>query len=107
MTDLRTAAQQALAALEDSCAPRLASKHYAAYDAALAALKAALEQDCVYTIKDQDGFGTAWTTGCGSEMYISAPEEVGFSFAPMPNANGKHCRFCGKVIVVKDKRARA
>ena len=107
MTTLREAAKQALEALEES------EQHYGSDSAlrdAIQILRAALEQpkqDCVYTIKEQDGFGTAWTTGCGSEMYISAPEEVGFSFAPMPNANGKHCRFCGKVIVVKDKRARA
>ena len=44
MTTLREAAQQALETLEDSCTPHLSAKHYAAYDAALAALKAALEQ---------------------------------------------------------------
>ena len=43
MSDLRDAAQQALEALEDSCAPRLSTKHYAAYDEAITALRAALE----------------------------------------------------------------
>ena len=41
---LREAAQQALEALEESCTPRLSTKHYAEYDAAITALKAALEQ---------------------------------------------------------------
>ena len=44
MSDLRTTAQQALEALEESCTPRLSTKHYAEYDAAITALKAALEQ---------------------------------------------------------------
>ena len=44
MTDLRAAARQALEALEESCTPRLSTKHYAEYDAAITALKAALEQ---------------------------------------------------------------
>jgi hypothetical protein len=34
----------ALEALEESCTPRLSTWHYAAYDAAITALKAALEQ---------------------------------------------------------------
>jgi hypothetical protein len=68
------------------------------------ALRTALaQQDCVYTIKHQDGFVTQWRTGCAHETHISAPEEVGFSLAPMPNAYGKYCRFCGKVIVVGGK----
>jgi hypothetical protein len=44
MTTLREAATKALETLEDSCTPRLSTRHYAAYDEAITALKAALEQ---------------------------------------------------------------
>ncbi len=52
MSDLRDAAQQALEALEDSCAPRLSTKHYAAYDEAITALRAALVEDALQRLTD-------------------------------------------------------
>jgi len=57
---------------------------------------------CQYTKIKSDSYGTNWKTSCGKEVRCEAPIEVGFSFDPLPNANGKFCSFCGKEIVLKE-----
>jgi hypothetical protein len=97
MTTLRDAAQQFVSDYENGDLGDL--KHYAR------AIRAALaQQGCTYTVKEMDGFGTLWATECGEELYVAAPEAIGFSLAPMPNANGKFCRFCGNKITLKGKK---
>lgn len=97
MNTLRDAAQQFVSDYENGDLGDL--KHYAR------ALRAVLaQQSCTYTVKEMDGFGTLWATECGEELYVAAPEAIGFSLAPMPNANGKFCRFCGKKIVLEDQK---
>ena len=62
------------------------------------------QQGCTYTVKEMDGFGTLWATECGEELYVAAPEAIGFSLAPMPNEDGKFCQFCGNKIVLEDQK---
>jgi hypothetical protein len=59
-----------------------------------------MSETCTYTRKNSDGYGTLWTTSCGRKHYIEAPIEVGMSFAPLPNKDGKYCHYCGKQIKV-------
>jgi len=92
-TDLRTAAQQALEALEDSCAPRLSTKHYAAYDEAITALRAALEQpnECRW-LQDGDGDSGTYMASC-NQRYFSVVDGT-----PKDN-HMTHCCYCGKPLV--------
>ena len=63
--------------------------------------------NCTYTRnwKKSDGYQDAWDTSCGESIHIQAPIEVGFSPAPLPNAAGKYCPRCGKLIeIVAPKR---
>ena len=105
MTTLREAAQQALEAL--GCIEYgINGIEYGPSDdtteSAITALRAALAQHgCTYTVKEMDGFGTLWATECGEGLYVAAPEAIGFSLAPMPNADGKFCQFCGNKIVLE------
>jgi hypothetical protein len=97
MTSLRNAVQEFITDYESG-----GCGHFAAY---AENFRAALAQEgCTYTVKEMDGFGTAWTTECGEGLYVAAPEAIGFSLAPMPNANGKFCRFCGNKITLKGKK---
>ncbi len=103
MDALRKAAEQALAALERIAV--LVPRDDPQASEAITALRAELakpeqERTCTYTVKEKDGFGTLWTTGCRGRLYVAAPVEVGLSFAPMPNEDGKFCSFCGGVIVL-------
>jgi hypothetical protein len=101
MSTLREAAQQALEALKSVQDHRPNDET----NAAVTALRDALVREgCTYTVKEMDGFGTAWTTECGEGLHVDAPEAIGFSLAPMPNANGKFCRFCGNKITLKGKK---
>ena len=59
---------------------------------------------CTYTKKSSDSYGTNWTTQCGNGVRCEAPIDVGFSFDPLPNENGKFCHFCGGEILLKDKK---
>jgi hypothetical protein len=97
MTTLREAAQEFVADYDcGGCG------HFAAYAENFRKLLA--QEGCTYTVKEMDGFGTAWTTECGEGLYVAAPEAIGFSLAPMPNADGKFCRFCGNKITLKGKQ---
>lgn len=62
-----------------------------------------MAETCTYTEGKSDGYGTNWKTACGKRVRCEAPIEVGFSFAPKPNEDGKFCHFCGKEIVLKEK----
>lgn len=61
------------------------------------------EKICTYTETGSDGYGTNWKTECGSNIRMEAPIEVGISFAPKPNEDGKFCYYCGKEIALKEK----
>jgi hypothetical protein len=98
MTTLREAAQQALEALDAGVSVSPKSVLHDRLRAALA------QQGCTYTVKEMDGFGTLWATECGEELYVAAPEAIGFSLAPMPNEDGKFCQFCGNKIVLEDQK---
>jgi hypothetical protein len=107
MTTLRQAAQQALEALEfmaDEWGFTQKANRPERGQAIEALRDALVREGCTYTVKEMDGFGTAWTTECGEGLYVAAPEAIGFSLAPMPNANGKFCRFCGNKITLKGKK---
>jgi hypothetical protein len=106
MTTLREVAQQALEFCEFLWREAVLNDYAEAKrEETELALRAALVQEgCTYTVKEMDGFGTAWTTECGEGLHVAAPEAIGFSLAPMPNANGKFCRFCGNKITLKGKK---
>ena len=59
------------------------------------------EKFCTYEKTSADGYGTNWETECGRMLRMEAPIEVGFSFAPLPNEDGKFCQYCGKKILLK------
>lgn len=59
---------------------------------------------CSYKEVSSDGYGTTWKTGCGHRIGISSPMEVGFSLTPLPNEDGKFCRYCGKLIIIQEKK---
>ena len=58
---------------------------------------------CFYTKGRSDGWGVEWKTQCGHKVHCETPEEVGICFAPLPNEDGKFCRYCGKEIELKEK----
>jgi hypothetical protein len=61
---------------------------------------------CVYAIQHEDGYETRWATSCGHTVVCEAPEEVGFSFAPLPTDDGqKFCSWCGGTVQL-DKKER-
>lgn len=60
---------------------------------------------CTYTKKSMDSYGTNWKTQCGHIVRCEAPIEVGFSFDPLPNEDGKFCPYCGGEIEL-DKEVR-
>ena len=92
-TDLRAAAMLALKALEDSCAPRLSTKHYAAYDEAITALRAALERpsECRW-LQDGDEDSGTYMASC-NQRYFSVVDGT-----PKDN-HMEHCCYCGKPLV--------
>lgn len=108
MTTLRETAQQALEWADHHGEIVFAGGGWKAVDGMNAwaqAFRAALSrQGCTYKVKEMDGFGTLWATECGEGLYVAAPEAIGFSLAPMPNADGKFCRFCGNKIILKDQK---
>lgn len=57
-------------------------------------------KECRYTKRESDPYGTDWTTACGHAVRCEGPVEVGFSFDPLPNADGKFCPHCGKLIEI-------
>lgn len=59
---------------------------------------------CEYKKKSSDGYGTNWWTECGHRVRCEAHIEVGFNSAPLPNEDGKFCHYCGKEIIIKEKR---
>lgn len=59
---------------------------------------------CTYREANSDGWGTTWKTQCGKQLYCQAPEEVGMSFAPLPNKDGEYCHFCGKKIQLVERK---
>lgn len=62
---------------------------------------------CVYKKVTSDGYGDTWKTECGKRLYYEAPEEVGFSFAPLPTDNScKYCSYCGGEIILDEKSTR-
>ena len=62
-----------------------------------------MRETCTYTKGKSDSYGTNWKTACGNHVRCEAPIDVGFSFDPLPNENGKFCHFCGKEIALKEK----
>ncbi len=57
---------------------------------------------CVYTKQKIDGYGTDWTTSCGHAVRCESSINVGFSFDPLPNEDGKYCHYCGKLIELRE-----
>lgn len=61
-------------------------------------------ENCVYKKVGGDPYGDDWKTACGQRIRCEAPEEVGMSFAPLPNANGRlFCAYCGKRVEILKK----
>lgn len=58
------------------------------------------EKHCIYKKASSDGYGTNWKTQCGRRVRCEAPIEVGMSFPPLPNEDGKFCHYCGKEILI-------
>ena len=63
-----------------------------------------MSEVCKYKKVSVDGYGTDWKTQCGKKLRCEAPIDVGFSFAPLPNEDGKYCHFCGKLIKLVKKK---
>ena len=92
-TDLRTAAQQALEALEDHAKQYPHMQKGYTVDA-ITALRAALEQpnECRW-LQDGDEESDTWAASCGRHRYFSLNEGT-----PKDN-HMTHCCYCGKPLV--------
>lgn len=94
MSNLREAAQQALEALREIHPGNMTPMAEEAWDKAITALKAALEQpdECSW-MQDGDHDSDMWAAGCGRHRYFTLNEGT-------PSENGmKHCCYCGKPLV--------
>lgn len=60
-----------------------------------------MSDTCVYTQISMNGYGTDWQSQCGHRLRIASPMEVGWSIAPLPNADGKFCSYCGREIEIR------
>lgn len=61
---------------------------------------------CKYIEIGHDSYGTNWKTECGRTVRCEAPIDVGFSFDPLPNEDGKFCPYCDGEIVLKVEKAK-
>jgi hypothetical protein len=64
------------------------------------------KETCNYVFNNiqSDGYHDQWDTSCGKSIGIASPMEVGFSYAPLPNSDGKYCHYCGKLIEIKGRK---
>lgn len=59
---------------------------------------------CRYEKGDSGAYNQDWTTACGRKVRCESPMEVGFSFPPLPNADGQiYCTYCGQKIELADR----
>ena len=57
---------------------------------------------CTYRKIGSDGYGTDWVSSCNKRVRMISPIDVGFSFDPLPNEDGKFCPYCGEEIIIKE-----
>ena len=62
-----------------------------------------MTQECKYIKVFENGYHADWASACGERIRMVGPMEVGMPLNPLPNEEGKYCRFCGNLIAIDAK----